>query len=266
MKNFNSFFKKYKKGQKLVLSTAYDYPIAKILDDSQVIDAILVGDSASNVIYGNDTTLPITFEQMLNHVKMVTKATEKTPVIADMPFLSYGISIEDSIKNCGLMIKEGFANAIKIEGGKEQADLVKKLVDLGIPVQGHIGLKPQHFYVLGGYKIAGKNEKEAENLIEDAKALEKAGAFSIILELITEEVAKKITESINIPTIGIGSGKFVDGQIVVINDILGLGGYVPSFIKKYADLNKIISDAVKNYASEVINEKFPEKSFHMEKK
>lgn len=262
MKNFNSFMKKYKKGEKLVLITAYDFPTAKILEETGVIDAILVGDSASNVIYGNDTTLPITFDQMLNHVKMVTKATKKTPVIADMPFLSYGISKEDSIKNCGLMIKEGHANAIKIEGGKEQASLVKKLVNIGIPVQGHIGLKPQHFYVLGGYKIAGKTEKEAKELIEDAIALEQAGAFSIILELITEEVAREITNSVKIPTIGIGSGKYVDGQIVVINDILGLQGYVPSFIKKYVDLTKIISDAIKNYADDVRNSKFPEKAFH----
>lgn len=262
MKNFSNFPKKKKQKQPLVLITAYTYSFARIVDNIEQIDAVLVGDSVANVEYGHESTLPVTFEQMLNHVTIVSRTCKNKPVIADMPFLSYGTSLSESIENCGRMIKEGGANAVKIEGGKIFAELIYKLTTIGIPVMGHIGLKPQHFNIMGGYKIAGKNDDEIEELIDDAIALEQAGAFSIILECVTEEAAKAITDSISIPTIGIGSGQFCDGQICVINDLLGLSSYIPSFMEKYVDLSKMSHDAIMKWAEDVVNGKFPKSSFH----
>ncbi len=261
MKNFSNFPKKKRQNQKLVLVTAYTYSFAKIVDSIEEIDAILVGDSVANVEYGYDSTLPITFDQMLNHVSIVSKTCKNKPVIADMPFLSYGTSLKESLINCGRMIKEGGANAVKLEGGKIFAELVYKLTNIGIPVMGHIGLKPQHYNIMGGYKVSGKTDDEIEELIDDAISLEQAGAFSIILECITEEAAKAITNSITIPTIGIGSGIYCDGQICVLNDILGLSSYIPSFMEKYVDLSEISKEAIKNWVKDVIDVKFPKNSF-----
>lgn len=262
MKNFGSFQKKKRQHIPLVLITAYSYSFAKIVDDIEDIDAILVGDSVANVEYGYNSTLPITFEQMLNHVTIVSRTCINKPVIADMPFLSYGASINDSIINCGRMIKEGGANAIKIEGGKIFGELVYKLTSLGIPVMGHIGLKPQHYNIMGGYKIAGKTDDEIEELIDDAVTLEQAGAFSIILECVTEEASKAITNSVSIPTIGIGSGKFCDGQICVINDLLGLSSYIPSFMEKYIDLFSLSKEAIQKWAKDVLDNQFPKNAYH----
>lgn len=262
MKNFGNFSKKKRQQQPLVLITAYTYSFAKIIDEIESIDAILVGDSVANVEYGYESTLPITFEQMLNHVSIVSRTCKNKPVIADMPFLSYGTSLKESLTNCGRMIKEGGANAVKIEGGKIFGELVYKLTSIGIPVMGHIGLKPQHYNIMGGYKIAGKNDDEIEELIDDAITLEQAGAFSIILECVTEEAAKAITNSISIPTIGIGSGKFCDGQICVLNDLLGLSTYIPSFMEKYIDLKVLSKEAIERWAKDVIDKNFPKNSFH----
>ncbi len=262
MKNFSNFQKKKRNQQQLVLITAYSYSFAKIVDNIDQIDAILVGDSVANVEYGYESTIPITFDQMLNHVSIVSRTCKNKPVIADMPFLSYGSSLNDSLINCGRMIKEGGANAIKLEGGKYFAELVYKLTSIGIPVMGHIGLKPQHYNIMGGYKISGKNDDETEELIDDAISLEQAGAFSIILECVTEEATKAITNSVSIPTIGIGSGKFCDGQIAVINDILGLSNYIPSFMEKYVDLAELSKKAISDWAEDVINGKFPKNSYH----
>ncbi len=262
MKNFSNFPKKKRQQQPLVLITAYSYSFARIIDEIEQIDAILVGDSVANVEYGYNSTLPITFDQMLNHVSIVSNTCVNKPVIADMPFLSYGISIEESIFNCGRMIKEGGANAVKIEGGKIFGELVYKLTSIGIPVMGHIGLKPQHFNIMGGYKIAGKTDDEIEELIDDAITLEQAGAFSIILECVTEEASKAITNSISIPTIGIGSSKFCDGQICVLNDLLGLSSYIPSFMEKYVDLASLSKQAIEKWAEDVIEGKFPKNAFH----
>ena len=226
------------------------------------IDAVLVGDSMGNVEYGYDNTLPVTYEQILDRVKVVSSTLEKIPVIADMPFLSYGISLESDICNCGNMLKIGGANGVKIEGGREKKELIRRLTDLGIAVQGHIGLKPQHFNREGGYKIAGKNEKETEELVQDALELEKAGIFSLILECVTEEAAKIITENTKVSTIGIGSGKYCDGQISVVNDLLGLSEYIPSFTKTYVQLDSIIEKALKQWTEDIITGKFPEKAFH----
>ena len=262
MKNFSNFPKKKRQQQQLVLITAYTYSFAKIVDNINQIDAILVGDSVANVEYGYDSTLPVTFEQMLNHVSIVANTCKNKPVIADMPFLSYGTNINESLLNCGRMIKEGGANAVKIEGGKYFAELVYKLTSIGIPVMGHIGLKPQHFNIMGGYKISGKTDDEIEELIDDAITLEQAGAFSLILECVTEEAAKAITNSVSIPTIGIGSGKYCDGQICVINDILGLSSYIPSFMEKYIDLAELSKEAIQKWADDVMNGIFPKNSYH----
>ncbi|MFN3410997.1 MAG: 3-methyl-2-oxobutanoate hydroxymethyltransferase [Exilispira sp.] len=261
MKNFGNFSKKKRQNKPLVLITAYTYSFARIIDQIEDIDAILVGDSVANVEYGYDSTLPITLDQMLNHVSIVSKTCKNKPVIADMPFLSYGASINDSIINCGRMIKEGAANAVKIEGGKEFAELVYKLTTIGIPVMGHIGLKPQHYNLMGGYKIAGKTDDEIEELIDDAIALEQAGSFSLILECVTEEAAKAITNSVSIPTIGIGSSKYCDGQICVLNDLLGLSSYIPSFMEKYVDLAELSKKAIENWAKDVLEGSFPKNSF-----
>lgn len=265
MKNFNSLYKKKKEKKPIIMITSYNFYIAKIIDEIDDIDAILVGDSMANVEYGYDSTLPITFEQILDRVKIVSINTKNKPVIADMPFLSYGVDLKYDILNCGKMLKEGFANGVKIEGGKEKVELIKKLTDIGIPVQGHIGLKPQHFNKEGGYKIAGKNEREIEILLEDALELQKAGIFSLILECVTDEAAKIITDNLNIPTIGIGSGKNVDGQIAVVNDLLGLSTYIPSFTKKYVDLSNIIKETLKTWCNDIKDGKYPEKWFSKDK-
>jgi len=262
MKNFNNFAKKKRLNQPLVLITAYSYSFAKIIDSIEEIDAILVGDSVANVEYGYETTIPVNMEQMLNHVSIVSETCKQKPVIADMPFLSYGVSTADSIKNAGRMMKEGKANGVKIEGGKEFAELVYKMTMIGIPVMGHIGLKPQHYNVMGGYRISGKNEDQVEELIADAVALEQAGIFSLILECVTEEAAKAITNAISIPTIGIGAGKYCDGQICVLNDLLGLSSNIPSFMEKYVDLFSISKDAIEKWAKDVISGTFPKTSFH----
>lgn len=262
MKNFSNFPKKKRQQQPLVLITAYSYSFAKIIDDIEQIDAILVGDSVANVEYGYNSTLPITFEQMLNHVSIVSRTCVNKPVIADMPFLSYGVSLKDSLSNCGRMVKEGGANAVKIEGGKIFGELIYKLTSIGVPVMGHIGLKPQHYNTMGGYKIAGKTDDEIEELIDDAITLEQAGAFSLILECVTEEASKAITSSVSIPTIGIGSGKYCDGQICVLNDLLGLSSYIPSFMEKYVDLATLSKEAIEKWADDVVGGKFPKNAYH----
>ncbi|MCX8058038.1 MAG: 3-methyl-2-oxobutanoate hydroxymethyltransferase [Spirochaetes bacterium] len=266
MKNFNSLQKKKKEKIPIIMVTAYNFYIAKIIDQIEEIDAILVGDSMANVEYGYESTIQITFEQMLDRVKIVSQNTLNKPVIADMPFLSYGVEIKYDILNCGRMIKEGYANAIKIEGGKEKIELIKRLSDIGVPVQGHIGLKPQHHNKEGGYKIAGKTDKEIEELLDDAIQLQNAGIFSLILECVTDEASKIITESLKIPTIGIGSGKNVDGQIAVINDLLGLSYYIPSFTKKYVDLNTIIKETLISWCNDIYSGKYPEKWFNKKDK
>lgn len=247
---------KKQKKEKITMLTCYDYSMAIILDRAG-IDMLLVGDSAGVVFAGYENTLPVSVEEMLYHTKAVVKGRKTALVVADMPFLSYQTSMEEAVKNCGLMLKAG-AEAVKLEGGIEVCDVVRKLFLSGIPVMGHIGLTPQSVNVLGGYKVQGKTEETKKRLIESAKALEEAGAFSIVLECVPEEVAKEITELVNIPTIGIGAGRFTDGQVLVINDILGLfEGFRPKFVKKYVNLAPIIEDAAKAYINEVKEGKFP---------
>lgn len=244
-----------KRGEKIVMITAYDYPTARLVDEAGV-DAILVGDSLGMVVLGYDSTLPVTMDEMLHHVKAVARAKPRALVIGDMPFLSYEVSISEAVYNAGLMIKAG-AEAVKIEGGVEVVDKVEAMVKAGIPVMGHVGLTPQRMLKIGGYKLMGKKIEIAEKIIDDAKALEDAGAFAVVIEFTVAEVAKIITEKLSIPTICIGSGPWCDGQVLVIHDILGLTPNPPPFAKKYVDLSKIILDAVKRYTSEVKTGIFP---------
>lgn len=251
---------KMKGSEKIAMITAYDYIHAKLVDAAGV-DIILVGDSAGMVLHGYDSTIPVSMEMMLLHVSSVARARPSALVVGDMPFLSYETSIEEAVKNAGLMLKAG-AEAVKLEGAQEYVDVVKALIRAGIPVMGHIGLNPQRALLIGGYKRRGLAEPEREKIIEDAKALEKAGVFSIVIEYTAADVARDITEEITVPTICIGSGPFCDGQVLVLNDILGLSDPSPPFAKRYADLRKIIIDAVSSYVNEVKTGVFPSKDHY----
>lgn len=251
------FKKKKDLGEKITMLTAYDYPTAKILDQCGV-DILLVGDSVGNVIAGRENTLPVTVDQMIYHTKMVARATKNALIVIDMPFMSYQVSVEEAKKNAGKMIKESGAGAVKLEGGENMEDMIRAITDIDIPVMGHIGLTPQSIHRMGGYRIQGKEEKQREKLIRDAIAVEKAGAFSVVLEVIPLNLAREITGKLSIPTIGIGAGIECDGQVLVIHDLLGLSGdFRPKFVKRYVNLSEIITDAVKNFVDEVKNEKYP---------
>ncbi len=248
---------KKKAKEKITMLTAYDYSTALILDRCGV-DILLVGDSVGPIFSGYENTLPVSTEEILYHTKAVNRARKNALLVADMPFLSYQVSFEEAVKNCGLMLKAG-AEAVKLEGGQEISDLVRRLTLSGIPVMGHIGLTPQSVHSMGGYKVQGKTEESRKKLITNARSLEEAGVFSIVLECVPENVAKEITETVNVPTIGIGAGRYCDGQVLVINDILGLfEGFRPKFVKKYVDLAPLIENAVKNFIDDVKTGRFPE--------
>jgi 3-methyl-2-oxobutanoate hydroxymethyltransferase len=245
------------KGEKITMLTAYDYSTAKIVDEVG-IPLILVGDSLGMVVLGYESTIPVTMEEMLHHTKAVVRGTKQAMVIGDMPFMTYHISVEDALYNAALFIQEGGAQAVKLEGGVTVAEKVKRIVDCGIPVMGHIGLTPQSRLQLGGHKIQGKTPEAATRLLEDAKALEQAGAFSVVLETVPAQLAKLITKKIGIPTIGIGAGIDCDGQVLVINDLLGsYTDFVPKHAKQYVKLTDIIRKAVTQYDNEVKAGKFP---------
>jgi len=244
-------------GEKIVVVTAYDYPFAKLADDCGV-DMVLVGDSLGNVVLGYDRTIPVTMDDMLHHTRPVARAASHAMVVTDMPFGSCHISFEQSITNAIAIIKDGGADAVKIEGGSEMAPLVAEMTKFGIPVVAHIGLLPQTASLWEGYNTLGKDEASARQLVEAAQDLEEAGAVAIVLECITADVAKLITEKISIPTIGIGAGVGCDGQVLVIYDLLGLTtGKVPKFVRQYANLNQIISDAIAQYSADVRDCVFP---------
>ena len=245
-------------GEKITMLTAYDYTMASILDESN-IDIILVGDSLGNVVLGYDSTIPVTMEDMLHHTKAVSRAVKNAMIVADMPFLSYQISPEAALANAGRFLKEADAQAVKLEGGREFAEVVRKITCAGIPGMAHLGLTPQSVHQLGGYKVQGKKEDAAEIMMQDAKILEEAGAFSVVLECVPEKLAAEITGSLSIPTIGIGAGVSCDGQVLVVNDMLGMyERMTPKFVKKYANLNLEIRNAVKAYIAEVKQGKFPD--------
>ncbi|RUM44084.1 MAG: 3-methyl-2-oxobutanoate hydroxymethyltransferase [Desulfurobacterium sp.] len=251
------FIEKKRKGEKITVLTAYDYLTARIVDSAGV-DAILVGDSLGMVALGYKSTIPVTMEEMIHHTKAVVRGRRNAMVIFDMPFLSYQTGIRDAILNAGRALKETGCDAVKIEGGVEQAETIRALVNSGIPVMGHVGLQPQSVNVYGGYKLRGRGE-ERKRIIEDAKAVEEAGAFAVVLEKIPAELAKEITEMLRIPTIGIGAGKYCDGQVLVFQDMVGLfEDFKPKFVKRYAELGKLAREAVERFIEEVKSGKFPD--------
>ena len=242
--------------RKISVLTAYDYPTARLVDAGGV-DAILVGDSAGVVFAGHENTLPVTMDEMIYHVKAVMRAHPKALVIADMPFMSCQSGELEALKNCGRMLKEAGAEAVKIEGGANMAHIIRAVTGMDIPVMGHVGLTPQSVHRMGGYKVQGRKD-QAERILEDAHAVQEAGAFSIVLEGIPAKLAARITDMLDIPTIGIGAGAACDGQVLVIHDILGLcEKYSPKFVKRYADIAPLISDAARQYVSEVKEGIFP---------
>jgi len=265
--NINDLQNKKKQGKKITMLTAYDYPSADLMDRAG-IDIILVGDSLGMVVLGYESTLPVTMDEMIHHSKAVRRGIKNSFLVGDMPFSGCNKSIEDTLKNASRFIKEAGCDAVKIEGAGPMLDSIKAIIKAGIPVMGHLGLTPQTADKLGGFKVQGKDVESARKIIEDAKLLEKTGVFSIILECIPDELAKIITQKINIPTIGIGAGLYCDGQVLVTNDLLGLfERFTPKFVKKYANLSKVMLDAFKAYKDDVENLRFPasEQSFTMKK-
>ncbi len=256
-----SLQKKKEKNEKIVALTAYDFPTARIVDEAG-IDLVLVGDSLGMVVLGYENTIPVTMEEMIHHTKPVVRATEKALVVGDMPYFSYHLSQQESILNASRFLKEGGAKAVKIEGASEKRlKLIEILVEADIPVMGHIGLTPQSIHHLGQYRVRGKAVEEAENIIEEARKLEQAGVFSVVLECIPDQVAHTITKMLKIPTIGIGAGPGCDGQIIVFHDLVGLSdGHLPKFVKSYLDLHGLILQALREYGQEVREGRFPDES------
>lgn len=243
--------------EKISMLTAYDYTMAKIIDRAG-IDIILVGDSAGNVMAGHDTTIPMTMDNMIYHTACVVRGVDQALVVGDLPFMSYQVTPEKALQNAGRMMKEAGAQAVKLEGGQAVAAAVKKITGAGIPVMGHLGLTPQSIHKFGTYKVRAKEDREAQQLIEDAQALEQAGCFSLVLEKIPAQLAQQVTETISIPTIGIGAGASCDGQVLVGQDMLGLNKeFNPRFLRRYADLGASITDAVQAYIEDVKTGDFP---------
>lgn len=253
----NDFKAKKTSGEKITMLTAYDYSMAKILDQAG-IDTILVGDSLGMVMLGYENTLCVTMDEMIHHTKAVSRGVQNAFVIADMPFLSYHISPEETIRNAGRFIKEANAHAVKLEGGEEMVPMVEALIKAKIPVVGHIGMTPQSYNLMGGFKVQGKTYHQAEQILKDARALEAAGVLAIVLECVPDKLAKLITEQITIPTIGIGAGPDCDGQVLVYQDMLGLyGDMKPKFVKTYTDMGALVSAAFQQYIEEVKTGVFP---------
>jgi len=250
--------------KKIVCLTAYDYPTARLLDEAGV-DVILVGDSLAMVVLGHDTTLPVTIDEMLHHARAVRRGTKRALVVADMPFGSYHSDTAESLRNAVRFVKEAGAEAVKVEGGERRLELIARLTEAEIPVMGHVGLTPQSVNALGGYRVQGKTVDSAEQLLRDARAVEAAGAFAVVLEAVPRELAAQITRELRIPTIGIGAGPDCDGQILVVHDLLGLTfEQTPKFARKYANVGEIISNAVREYSADVRSGNFPSnnESYH----
>jgi 3-methyl-2-oxobutanoate hydroxymethyltransferase len=249
--------KKKERGQKITCLTAYDYSFARILDQAGV-DVLLVGDSLGCVVQGHPNTLPVTVDEMIYHTRAVARGRKRALLVGDMPFLSYQLSADQAAQNAGRFLQEGGAEAVKLEGGVAMQQTIAKLVQVGIPVMGHVGLTPQSVHQFGGYRVQGKGKEQREAVLRDALAVEEAGAFAVVLEGIPAELAKEITRQIAIPTIGIGAGPHCDGQVLVIHDMLGLfDDFRPKFVKRYAELKNDITAAVKCFIDEVCKEKFP---------
>ncbi|UUV18095.1 3-methyl-2-oxobutanoate hydroxymethyltransferase [Fusobacteria bacterium ZRK30] len=252
-----TFINSKKKGQKLSMLTAYDYTMAKIIDGTE-INGILVGDSLGMVTLGYDSTLAVTVEDMIHHGRAVVRGVKNTLVTVDMPFMSYHNTLAEAIDNAGRIIKQTQAHAVKVEGGREILDKVKGLIKAQIPVMGHLGLTPQSLNIMGGFKVQGKSEEAAKKIIEDAKLLEEAGVFAIVLECIPEKLADLVSKSISIPTIGIGSGAGCDGQILVYQDMLNMDeNFKPKFVKTFADAGSVIKGGIKKYVDQIRDGEFP---------
>ncbi len=259
MKNSVATFKKAKEeGRKLTMLTAYDYSTASHIDKAGV-DSILVGDSLGNVMLGYEDTISVTMEDMIHHGAAVARGAKNALVVIDMPFMSYQTSVYDAVVNAGRLMKEGRAGAVKLEGGREVVPQIKAIVAAGIPVVAHLGLTPQSVNALGGYKVQGKTEEAAKKLMEDSLAVEEAGAFALVLECVPAKLAELISKKLSIPTIGIGAGAGCDGQVLVYQDMLGMfSDYTPKFVKKFADVGQVMTEAFKAYVEEVNNGSFPE--------
>lgn len=246
------------KGEKLVCLTAYDYPTARIVDEAGV-DIILVGDSMGNVVHGYGNTIPVTLDEIISATKAVKRGTERAMVVSDMPYGTYHVSADESVRNALRLMKEGGAEAIKLEGGRNRVELVKRLFNEEIPVVAHIGLTPQSVYKLGGYRVQGKTTDDAKKLIEDAKMLEEAGAFAIVLELVPREIAEIVTKELKISTIGIGAGKECDVQVLVLHDLVGMTfGRQPRFVRQYANVREVMTEAIQNWTNDVKNGSYPD--------
>ncbi len=245
-----------RRGERITMLTAYDWTMARLLDRAG-IDVLLVGDSLGMVILGHDTTVPVTLDMVVHHTRAVARGTQRALVVADLPFLTYRIDEGETMRNAGRLIQDGRASAVKIEGGRAVVDVTRRLSDAGIPVMSHLGLTPQSVHRLGGFRQQATSEKSAQQLIEDAIALESAGAFAVVLESIPAELSARVTESVTIPTIGIGAGPACDGQVLVSYDMLGLyDGPIPSFVRKYADLSDTVVDAARAFAEEVRSDRY----------
>ncbi|MDX1958657.1 MAG: 3-methyl-2-oxobutanoate hydroxymethyltransferase [Leptospiraceae bacterium] len=252
------FSKKKESSLPISIVTCYDYSFARLVAQTS-IDVILVGDSLGMVIQGHDNTLPVTLEEMIYHTKAVKRGAVGKYIIADLPFLSYQISVEEGIRSAGKLIKETGCDAVKLEGASAKTlEIIEALCEIGIPVMGHLGLTPQSFQTLGGFKVQGKNENTANKIFEDSIELEKSGVFSMVLEMLPEKLGQKISSSLMIPTIGIGAGRYTDGQVLVMNDLLGMNEeFHPKFLKKFANLSEIVRNSLQNFAKEVLTKKFP---------
>lgn len=258
MKNTVSTFREQKaKGEKISMLTAYDYSTAKLMDEAG-INGILVGDSLGMVVLGYEDTLPVTMEDMIHHTAAVCRGAKNTLVVGDMPFMSYQVSVEEAVYNAGRLMKEGRCQAVKLEGGASVCPQIRAITNASIPVMAHIGLTPQSINAFGGFKVQGKSEEAAKKLLEDAKAVEEAGAFAVVLECVPAKLAELISKSISIPTIGIGAGAGCDGQILVYQDMLGLfSDFTPKFVKKYANVGEMMTQAFRDYIADVREGSFP---------
>ena len=258
MKNtVSTFLLQKQNGEKITMLTAYDYSTAKLIDEAG-INSILVGDSLGTVILGYEDTLPVTMEDIIHHTRAVARGAKNALVVADMPFMSYQTSVYDAVKNAGRLIKEGGAAAVKLEGGASVTEQISAIVKASIPVVGHIGLTPQSVNVFGGHKVQGRNEESAKQIIEDAKAVERAGAFALVMECVPAKLAEVITKTVSIPTIGIGAGAGCDGQVLVYQDMLGMfSDFCPKFVKKYADVGEMMKEAFEQYKNDVQSGAFP---------
>lgn len=247
-----------RRGEKIAMLTAYDYPTA-IIEDRAGVDVILVGDSLGMAVLGYENTIPVTLEEIVHHTRAVSRARPRAMVVGDLPFMTYQAGVSDAVRNAGRLIKEGGAEAVKLEGGKRMEAVVRAIIDAAIPVMGHLGLTPQSLHQMGGYRVQGRDPETAGRLVEEARLLESCGCFSIVIEGMPWQLARRITEAVSIPTVGIGAGPHCDGQVLVVNDLLGLDeAFAPKFVKRYAEVGKQMGSAFDEYIRDVKEGRFPD--------